>query len=240
MKMECQEKLEFLLQKYGVSVSGSLQPDGRALIMDGQEIPLLPWRAERRFIELKQMVDSKTVENVSVMRVCRIEPVGADFRRMLCRELDICQWILGDDAASVFAVQAGKTALNAAVTLSSGVVCTLELAATLRPGQAPIDKHEIISERGVACDRAVDTQVPQQSIYTFGACGEKTYLDTDFELFGCSPEETAVVRSAFGLLKEPQSAPQKIRENERLLQRADLILQSAKTGSVQEVSLCGR
>jgi len=81
--------------------------------------------------------------------------------------------------------------------LENGVVCTIEVAATLPATASPIDKHEIIARRGVACDRAVDTQVPQHSVYVFSEKGEEAYTDTDYELYGLSEEDTAVVRQAF-------------------------------------------
>jgi len=54
-------------------------------------------------------------------------------------------------------------------------------------GTAMIDRHELIAGRGVACDRVVDTQVPQDSIYALTGDGERRYTDTDAELFGLEP-----------------------------------------------------
>ena len=44
----------------------------------------------------------------------------------------------------------------------------------------------------------VDAQLKQDSIYVFGQENKK-YTDVDFELYGLSIEEIAVVRAAFGL-----------------------------------------
>ena len=76
------------------------------------------------------------------------------------------------------------------------------LATTLKPTDNVIDKHEIIAQKGVICDRAVDTQVPQSSIYIFGSDGNReTYTDVDAELFGLNVLDCARVRAAFEIAK---------------------------------------
>ncbi len=89
-------------------------------------------------------------------------------------------------------------ALNVLAVTEDGVVCTLELAATLPAGEAPKDKHEIITRRGIACDVVVDAQLRQESIYVFGAKKE-AFTDVDFECYGLAPDEVATVRAAFSL-----------------------------------------
>ena len=95
----------------------------------------------------------------------------------------------------------GKVA-NVIVTFANGMSASVECSAALPDGAAEIDRHEIIARRGVACDRVVDTQVPQASIYAFTEQGVKTYTDTDAELFGFSDAEIWAVRAAFAVLKE--------------------------------------
>ena len=75
-----------------------------------------------------------------------------------------------------------------------------ELAATLEENQKDIDKHEIITDNGVGCDRVVDTQMPQESIYVFGK-NNQTFMDTDAELFGYSEIEINTIRNAFIVAK---------------------------------------
>ena len=95
--------------------------------------------------------------------------------------------------------------LNAIASTVDGVVCTLEISATLQKGEAPKDKHEIIAEHGIGCDVVVDAQLKQDSIYVFGAENKK-FTDVDFELYGLSVEDVAVVRTAFGLAKQDDYA----------------------------------
>lgn len=194
-----QEKLEFLLDKYSVDVEAVLQ-DCNTVVIDGKEIPLLSHRMERRFIELKNVVNNGTLVGVSVMRAARIIEKNADIYVALYRELDLVQYVLQREIKSVMVMENGNV-LNAIATTVDGVVCTIEISATLRAGEIPKDKHEIISQRGIACDVVVDAQLKQDSIYVFGDENKK-FTDVDFELYGLSIEEIAVVRAAFTIAQK--------------------------------------
>ena len=52
-----QEKLEFLLDKYSVEKKAVLK-DAKTVVIDGKEIPVLSHRSERRFVELKNIVNN--------------------------------------------------------------------------------------------------------------------------------------------------------------------------------------
>lgn len=191
-----QEKLDFLLDKYSVDVKAVLKDVG-TVVIDGKELPVLAHRSERRFIELKNVVNNGTLVGVSVMRVARIIGKESDLYEALYRELDLCQYILQRKIKSIM-VMKNDNVMNAIATTEDGVVCTIEISATLKAGEPAKDKHEIISQRGIACDVVVDAQLKQDSIYVFGAENQK-YTDVDFELYGLSIEEIAVVRAAFAI-----------------------------------------
>lgn len=195
-----QNKLNMLLEKYSVGKKATL--DGNAVTVDGKTYPLLPWRAERRFTELKSLVDSGELHGISTMRTLRVVKAGSDLYEQLYREVDICRFILGTEITEIFAIEGGDYTLNAIAATAAGYVCSFELSATLQNGQPNIDKHEIIAIGGVACDRAADTQVPQNSVYVYGGKPEPdTYTDVDAELYGLTPDECAVVRCAFDVAK---------------------------------------
>jgi hypothetical protein len=196
-----QSALNFLLEKYSIGKKVTLTDETSAVI-DGVSFDLLPWRNERRFLELKKLTKDGTLDGISVMRVCRIEKADHILKQILYRELDLCEWILDSEICEIYTVANGRTA-NTVAKMKSGVVCTIETAATLQNDeQQTIDKHEIICARGVACDRVVDAQIPQNSIYLFSKeQTPKTFTDTDFELFGLSVKEVALVRHTFELAK---------------------------------------
>lgn len=191
-----QNGLDFLLEKYSVDTKAVLK-DNKTVMIDGMELPILSHRNERRFIELKNIANNGTLVGISVMRVARIIEKGSDIYEALYRELDLCQYILQRKIKSIMVME-NDNVMNAIATAEDGIVCTLELSATLKKGEIPKDKHEIISQRGIACDVVVDAQLKQDSIYVFGSENKK-YTDVDFELYGLSIEEIAVVRAAFAL-----------------------------------------
>lgn len=194
-----QEKLQFLLDKYSVETPAVLKSRQEAVI-GGTATPILSHRLERRFIELKNIVQNGTLQGISVMRVARIVEKDSDIFAELYRELDICQYILGRKIVAITAMQNDNT-LNVIATAEDAIVCTIEISATLDKGEIAKDKHEIISQRGIACDVVVDAQLKQDSIYVFGAENKK-FTDVDFELYGLSIEDIAVVRSAFAVAQK--------------------------------------
>ena len=172
-------------------------------------IPLLPWRNERRFVELKRLVDNRTVEGVSLCRFSCVttgSPMG--LAAVLYREFDLVEWLIGSPIVAIHASMAAGRFANLLATLQSGVVASIEAGVTLPAESRPavIDRHELIARRGVASDRVVDTQVPQSSVYTFTAAGAAAYTDTDAELFGLENDEINLVRAAFELAARPDAA----------------------------------
>ena len=221
-----QEKLDFLLEKYSVDVKAVLKND-KTIVIDGKEIPILSHRCERRFIELKNIVNNGTLVGISVMRVARIVEKGKDIYEELYREFDICQYVLQRKLKSVTVMENGNV-LNAISTTEDGVVCTIEISATLEKGEIAKDKHEIISQRGIACDVVVDAQLKQDSIYVFGNKNRK-YTDVDFELYGLSIEEIAVVRAAF-CVAQNKNYDEMAQINANLLKLVEMAKKSAKSG----------
>ena len=208
---EMNDALQELRSKYAVQADGVLTVAAAGsfgaaaeLKMNGTTVKLLPWRIERRFIELKKLVDGQTLEDVSTLRFAWFVN-GESLETLLYRELDLCAFLGESQIRSIFAVVNGKTA-NLVVKLQDGKSCAVECSAALPNGTEPMDKHEIIARRGVACDRVVDSQVPQASIYEFTANGEKRYTDIDTELFGFSTEEILLVRAAYAVLSNPALA----------------------------------
>ena len=184
-----QEKLDFLLEKYSVDVKAVLK-DEKTVVIDGKEISTLPHRSERRFLELKNIVNNGTLVGISVMRVARIIEKGKCIYDELYRELDICEYVLQRKIKSIMVME-NDNVLNAIATTEDGIVCTIEISATLQKGEIAKDKHEIISQRGIACDVVVDAQIKQDSIYVYGN-NNKKFTDVDFELYGLSIDEIAL------------------------------------------------
>lgn len=193
-----QKGLDLLLEKYSVDTKATLENNGKALIINGKTYPVLPYESERRFIELRNLVLNKRVGNMCTYRIGHTAQKGTDLFELLTREIGILEFTVDSKVKEIFAIKS-ENAMNCIAETENGCVCTLELAATLN-GTPNVDKHEIITDNGVACDRVVDTQTPQSSIYVYGK-ENKTFTDTDAELYGLSEIEINTVRNAFLMAK---------------------------------------
>lgn len=210
MKLKVMEKrLRDLCEKYAVGCKGEFAKTAGKRIgwkrPNGSVIPLLPWRQERRFTELKDLAQNGTLEDVSTLRFASMSAT-ASLAELLYRELDLCTWLADSPIAAIFAVIAKNKTANVIVKFTDRKSASIECSAALPTGSETVDRHEIIARRGVACDRGVDTQVPQSSIYAFTPKGEQRYTDTDAELFGLTEDEIRLVRAAFDLLRHPENA----------------------------------
>ena len=198
-----QKGLNLLLEKYSVNDTAVLSADGSQVVINGEAVPTLPWESERRIIELRNLVVTGRVGNMCTYRIGHTTKKGADLFATLAREIGILEFTVDSSVKEIFAI-AGNATMNCIAETENGCVCTIELGATLGSGEADIDKHEIITDNGVACDRVVDTQVPQNSIYVFGAENAR-FMDTDAELYGYSEIEINTIRNAFLLAKSAEA-----------------------------------
>jgi len=202
------EKLQFLLAKYPQNVNGTIGDGGVLTCRGHKQIKLLPWRIERRFTELKNIIQNGTLEDVSTLRFAVMDG-KLELAEQLYRECDLAVFLGESAIASVYAVMAAENRIaNVLLKLADGKSVSIECSALLPPDRTAVDRHEIIARRGIACDRTVDTQVPQESIYVFKPGVTQTYTDVDAELFGLDTAEIWLVRAAFAVLKNPQLGQQ--------------------------------
>lgn len=222
-----QNGLNYLLEKYSVSVDASLSKDGKTVTVCAEDFPILPWEAERRFIELRNLVTLGRVGNICTYRIGHTARRGTDLLELLAREIGVLEFTVNSEAKEIFAIASDHT-LNCIAETKSGCVCTIELGATLDDGVAEIDKHEIITDNGVACDRVVDTQIPQSSIYVFGK-NSTTYSDTDAELYGYSEPEISTIRAAFTLARNKDARAAAKHKYEHIRAVVDAARESLRT-----------
>lgn len=218
--------LRKLGEKYAVSIPSA---------WEREELPLFPWRKERRFVELRNLIQEKTVEEVVLGRFsCNVQRGYRTLEEVLYRELDLGQWMLGTDLEGLYATlaenEAGERFANVLVRWTNGIVCSMEVGTTLKNGanRPFLDRHEWIGRRGVASDRVVDTQIPQESVYVYTSEETQVFTDTDAELFGLQEEEVAYVRAAWELAQHPTLEEEWQRHRERVNAWVELALRSER------------
>jgi hypothetical protein len=188
------------------------------VVSEREFVPLFPWRFERRFFELKRIVETKTIENVVLCRFSHITDGSVlNLPSILYREFDLIEWITNTKIISCFSSVYENKFANTLVRLSDGSIASVEAGITLPSGQKTLDRHELIARRGVASDRVVDTHIPQHSVYLFDQDGVKMYTDTDAELFGLEMDEINIVRAAFDFAKQPESIDLFLKQNQHLV-----------------------
>ena len=227
-----QEKLELLLNKYEVASDAKISADGRSVQISGEVYPLLSHRFERRFVELRRMLHDGTVSGVSAIRCGNVGTAEKSLDELILRELDICRFLSGREIVSIAAFGRDGRAENLIAVLDNDVVCSIEVANTLPAGAncaQTIDKHEVISARGLVCDRVVDTQIPQNSIYLY-ADESIAYTDVDFELYGLDADKAASVRAAFALAKDESLRESSLSDMETLRNLLSCAAKSAADG----------
>ena len=197
-----QKGLNLLLKKYYVEKTAVMSADGKTVVIDGNAVPVLPWESERRIIELRNLVVTGRLGNMCTYRIGHNAKKGTDLFEILAREVGILEFTVNSLAKEIFAI-AGANTMNCIVETENGCICTIELGATLEEGQRDIDKHEIITDNGVGCDRVVDTQMPQESIYVYGKNNQR-FMDTDAELYGYTEIQINTIRNAFALAKSQE------------------------------------
>jgi hypothetical protein len=191
------------------------------------QVPLLTWRLKRKFQELKKIVEDATIENVCMLRFSSMANSDEwNWRSLLYREMDLCEFIGDGDIVSLQAVITDGQSGNVVLRLDNGVLCSVEISTRMPSGSALTDRHEIIARRGVASDLVVDTMIPQHSIYSYANSGEKRYRDVDMELYGFSDEKIDLIRSAFHALKLPELVRQWQQQHQRLFELTKAVFTS--------------
>ncbi len=226
-----EQHLNQLLTKYQLPTPVSLEADRYVLTQSGH-YPLFPYTAERRFMEMKGLITNGQVTGISVLRTLCVTEKGTDLWDVFYRQAGIAHYLLEDDMADIYATGDGKTVLNLIGKTAKGYVCSFELAATLPDGQSAIDKHEIIAQSGVVCDRVVDTQMPVSSVYLFSDNQTETFTDTDAELYGLDEYACSVVRDAFAVVKNGLD-----RKNE--VSYLDILCEKAKESLKSDINVRG-
>ena len=214
------EALERLLIKYAVPFSPADME---------MEIPLQPWRCNRKYVELKKMVSSGTLEHPCLLRFCHLTDEKTSLESLLYREFDLAEFISGHRIVALHAAFTDGRSGSVVIRLDNGIIGSVEVGNLLPDGQSEVDRHEIIARRGVGSDIVVDTQIPQQSIYLLTGDAAAAFKDTDSELYGLDEKQIERVRARFAFLKDRNSEPGHRSQDEHITKAVNSALESNLT-----------
>ena len=175
---------------------------------DETAIPLLHWRNKRRYIELKNIIKTKMIEDVRGMRIHHIVPKD-EFNRsllnILAYEADLVELITGEKIEKIFADFSSDVYTNCIVS-ASNLKISMELGFSPE-GSEPVLLHEVIARTGIASDVVVDTQMQQYPIYVIKGREIDHYNEIDNELYGLDNTQADCIRFILGVLTNPETIP---------------------------------
>ncbi len=215
-----EEALKGLLDKYDVPFDGQHMPVSGTEVygkpLECGLVPLQPWRSDRRYVELYKLVDTNTIENVCLLRFSHMTDGQTPLSATLYREFDLVEFIGHGRITSLNAVFTEGRTGNVIVKLDNGVIGSVEVGNLLPAGKSDLERHEVVARRGVANDLPMDVQIPLQSIYTYTEDGEAGYRDVDFELYGFSELEIALIRARYEFYKDTAKSEWHLKQHAHL------------------------
>lgn len=170
-------------------------------------LPLFHWRAKRRYIELRSILEQGFVGRPLAVRVHHIVPrdeFTRSLRDLVTFEADLVEFLTGQTVDRVFADVSGGEYANCILSTQGGIKASLELGFS-PAGSQPVLLHEVVGRQGVASDLAADTQTRQYPVYVFRGRETAVYTDLDAELYGLEESQADCVRFLLGVLQQPQN-----------------------------------
>lgn len=154
------------------------------IIIDGEEYPFFWWKSDLQIGPMTDMAPSRKPCSMKLNRTC---PASEGLDRLLYREIDIAEQMLGSSISKVMCFT-NQNALNMLATMENERVAIFELAAALNDETTEQGRHTYWGQEGMASDKVVSQKVPSESIYMFteDKAEAQTYNDVFIYMYGLS------------------------------------------------------
>ena len=193
-------KLEIAVPRYKIVRSGK-DDFCDTLEWGGKRIPIFWWRYHEKYAAMKRFLTDENPGTVCGINVYSFTTTEEPLSRLLYREVDIAEWLLGSKTKKVTAFRTGD-AMNAIAVMQNGTVANLELGATMPQGALPQCQHRVITTSGMTCDRTVDTVTVQSAVHVFARNPKPdVYTDLEFWLYGLAPDDVNAVMCLLALMR---------------------------------------
>lgn len=161
-----------------------------------RNVPMYHWQLKRRYVELRNILDTQMVKNALAMRIHHIVPKD-EFTRSLkdimVFETNLVEFITHQKVEKVFADFSGQRYTNCIMSTDGNIKVSMELGFSPDHSE-PVLLHEIIGKNGLASDVVVDTQTQQYPIYVFKGKDTQKYTDIDAELYDMDNAQVDAIR----------------------------------------------
>ena len=210
-------KLDNKVYEFTSDFSKEIFPRDKGQVL---KFPIMHWRNEKKYIEMKKIIKEKLVHNPVGMRIKAIS-TSDKMDNIFVRELDIIEWVLDDKITGIYATtfrDRYSEYFNIIASTKSGTRISMELG-RLKSGNE-ILMHEIITQKGIITDQSVDTQLTHYPVYVYTDSATKTYNDIDFELYGLGYYDIARIRYILGTLQNAngQDIPKRYNRHKSIIE----------------------
>ena len=199
------------------------------ILLGGKKIPLLFWRHEPRIDSLHEYGGS--VADNSALNVYSF--VGSDtaLDEHIFKELDLSEYILNSKIEKVTAFINGG-ACNLIARTESGTLANLELGNTMAEGTQPQFSHRLVTKRGMASDRTVNSMTEPFGVTLFSSSDTRPFGfdDADHYLLGLTPDEAYRVTFIRSIIVGDIDIDSVSCDYERLKSVLNAVYRSAKEG----------
>lgn len=205
------------------------------ICMNGNIFRATPWRYETKLKALHFLsVEYAAVGEICSYKATRVEAKNANIFEILYSELDICEWLVDDEIASVYALSNQDKTMSLIIKTKKDILCTIDIATTLSEETMPIIKHEIVGKGGFISDRCINEHIPSMDIYVFEEDKKSpaTYMAPDLSISGLAPEEVFISENVIDILTNTKPSDVAFMRHNKILYYIDCVYRSIERGEV--------
>ena len=207
------------------------------LILHDRRCLLMPWRTNKRLSNMRQVMTPAFAAGVSAMKSECVMQNCYPIQALAAKEIDICEWVLGDKVTEVFALTDEAQVFHLIGRMEGGARITIDITNALHDAVRETERHEVFAKGGSLVDLPVGMQLATEDIYAFRSDSEspETYSEVILGDTFYSREEAALIRDVQHVLADEQELVQRETRMLELMRVVQAAMRSSKTLRCEEV-----
>jgi len=207
------------------------------LILHEKRYLLMPWRTNKRLSNMRQVMTPTFAAGVSAMKSECVVQSCYPIEALAAKEIDICEWVLGDKVAEVFALTDEAQVFHLIGRMARGTRITIDITNALHGAVRETERHEVFAKGGSLVDLPVGMQLATEDIYAFRSDSEypETYSEVILGDAFYSREEAALIRDVQHVLADKQALALRETRMPELMRAVQAAMRSSKTLRREEV-----
>ena len=207
------------------------------LLKDGKRYLLMPWRTNKRLNNMRQVMTPDFAAGVSAMKAECVVQQCYPLLSLAAKEIDICEWVLGDTLEEVFALTDERHVFHLIGRMSRGARITIDISNTLHENVRETERHEVFARGGSLVDLPVGMQLATEDIYAFRSDSEypETFSEVILGDTFYTREEAAIIRDIQHLLADEKALAQRETRLDELMRMVNAAICSSQNLTREEV-----